>query len=238
MTQVQGETCVIPVPLWAGHSYLVPGDSGYLLVDAGRPGQWDRFERLLCEREIEVTRVDHIVVTHGHYDHVGSLSEIARRCHADVLAHAAEVPIIRSGRHALPRGTRPIGRFMVGTVGRLIDGRTVFEPYDPEIVVDGHYDLHSLGYSGVIVPTPGHTDGSVSVVLDSGDAIVGDMAFNVPVLCRRSVFPPFVNDVPRLMDSWRRVLSLPTKQVYPAHGSPFSREKLEASLALRERTAP
>lgn len=238
MSLAHMEASVIPILLGTAHSYLVPGDQGYLLVDAGSPKQWDRFEQRLSELGIGVGAVDLIVVTHGHYDHVGSLSEMARRCNAKVLAHEAEVPIIRSGRHALPRGARPIGAFMAGTVGRLIDGRPAFEPYDPEIVVDGDYDLRSVGFPGTIVETPGHTAGSISIVLEWGDALVGDMAFNLPVLSRSTVFPPFANDVPRLVASWRRLLELPVRQVYPAHGSPFPREKLEASLALRGETDP
>jgi hydroxyacylglutathione hydrolase len=238
MSQARIEATVIPILLGTAHSYLVPGDRGYLLVDAGGPRQWDRLEHRLEELGIDAAAVDLIVVTHGHYDHVGSLSEIARRCQADVLAHRSEVPVIRSGRHALPRGARPVGAFVVGTIGRLVDGRPAFEPYDPEIVVDGDYDLRPHGYPGTVVATPGHTEGSLSVVLDSGDALVGDMAFNLPILSRRTVFPPFANDVARLLDSWRRMLELPVRRVYPAHGSPFPREKLAASLALREGTAP
>jgi glyoxylase-like metal-dependent hydrolase (beta-lactamase superfamily II) len=237
MSQAQIDAVVIPILLGTAHSYLVPGDRGYLLVDAGGPKQWGKLERRLEELGVGVTAVNLIVVTHGHYDHVGSLSEIARRCNADVLAHQAEVSVIRSGRHRLPRGARAVGTFMAGTVGRLIDGRPAFEPYDPEIVVDGDYDLRSLGYPGKVLATPGHSDGSISVVLEWGEALVGDMAFNLPLLSRRTVFPPFADDVPRLLDSWRRVLELPVDRIYPAHGSPFPRQKLEESLAMREGTA-
>ena len=68
--------------------------------------------------------------------------------------------------------------------------------------------------------------GSISVVLDSGDAFVGDMAMNGLPLTIGPNLPIFAEDLSALKDSWRKLIDMGVKKIYPAHGKPFSIEKL------------
>jgi glyoxylase-like metal-dependent hydrolase (beta-lactamase superfamily II) len=100
-------------------------------------------------------------------------------------------------------------------------------------IIDADYDLNPFGIEGRVVPTPGHSRGSVSVILESGEAFVGDTGFNVPFVSRKSVFPPWAEDVAVLGESWKKLLLSGARMFYPGHGRPFDREKLRRSLDLK-----
>ncbi len=72
--------------------------------------------------------------------------------------------------------------------------------------------LREIGILGEIIETPGHSDDSVSLVLDSGMAFTGDLPL-----------PDLVPDERReaTCESWKKLIGLNVGTVYPAHGNPF-----------------
>ena len=90
--------------------------------------------------------------------------------------------------------------------------------------------LAGYGIPGKIIYTPGHSVGSVSVLLDSGDAFVGDLAMNAFPLRLSPGLPIFAEDMEKVKASWRRLLGDGAKTVYPAHGKPFAAELIRKSL--------
>ena len=78
----------------------------------------------------------------------------------------------------------------------------------------------SFGIAGSILPTPGHTAGSLSILLPDGSAFAGDLAFNV-FPWGGPIFPPFADDVTRLLESWNLLLARAAKTIYPGRGKPF-----------------
>ena len=72
----------------------------------------------------------------------------------------------------------------------------------------------------------------VSVLLDSGDAFVGDMAMNGLPLTLGPSLPIFAEDMSAVKNSWRKLIGMGVKKIYPAHGKPFPIEKLIRKVAL------
>jgi glyoxylase-like metal-dependent hydrolase (beta-lactamase superfamily II) len=95
--------------------------------------------------------------------------------------------------------------------------------------------LDEYGLAGRVISTPGHTPGSVSVLLDSGEAIVGDMVIGDFFWLLRRPGPPLIAwDLERNWESARRFLGLSPRIVYVGHGGPFQPEDL-VSLISTER---
>ena len=94
----------------------------------------------------------------------------------------------------------------------------LFRSVKPDIVVSQEMPLGEFGVDGFIVPTPGHTEGSISVVLPTGEAFVGDLAVNFI----GSVFPPFAENTQVLLKSWRKLVGQGVKTIHPSHGRPFN----------------
>ena len=91
---------------------------------------------------------------------------------------------------------------------------------------DEDISLLDYGIPGKVVYTPGHSWGSVSVLLKSGDAFVGDLAMNMPPMRLKPGLALFGDDIQVVKQSWRKLLDMGAKTVYPAHGKPFPIEKL------------
>lgn len=122
-------------------------------------------------------------------------------------------------------------------MGRNLFGRVItwFSSEIPsaevELVIDDDgLCLKDYGISGRIIYTPGHTLGSVSVLLDSGDAFVGDLAMNKFPLRLGPRLPTVAEDRGKVKESWRKLLDLGVTTVYPAHGKPFSPEVIKKAL--------
>ena len=84
---------------------------------------------------------------------------------------------------------------------------------------------------GKIIHTPGHSPGSVSVLLERGDAFVGDLAMNTLPMRFRPDLPLFGDRMEMIKNSWRLLLNQGAKMVYPAHGNAFPVGVIEKALA-------
>ena len=98
------------------------------------------------------------------------------------------------------------------------------------VLEDREFPLSGYGIPGRILPTPGHSRGSVSVLLETGDAFVGDLAMNAFPLCLRPGLPIFAEDIQKVRESWKRLLDEGAKTVYPAHGNPFPADVIRKAL--------
>lgn len=187
-------------------------------MDAGNSNKEKVFFNQLRKNNISPDEIKLIVITHVHFDHAGGLRAIKNICKCPVAVHEREVGLLRKGKTIMPPGTNLWGK-IVSYLGKKIVGIGFlkFNAVEPEIVVSQEMFLGAFGINGSIVPTPGHTKGSMSVVLQTGEAFVGDLAVNFI----GSVFPPFAEDIPELMISWSKIVGLGAHTVLPSHGRPF-----------------
>jgi len=89
------------------------GPHRWVLVDAGVRGRHENFFHKLRRLNIEPRDIRLIVVTHVHFDHVGSLAAIQRRCDCPVAVHAAEAALLEKARIVLPPGTGVFSRRLI-----------------------------------------------------------------------------------------------------------------------------
>jgi glyoxylase-like metal-dependent hydrolase (beta-lactamase superfamily II) len=105
-----------------------------------------------------------------------------------------------------------------------------YEAVSPDILVKDRFGLEDYGLDGYVLATPGHTAGSVSVILECKDAIVGDTFFNI---FKRNLFPPFADDPEELLRSWKKLYETGCETFYPGHGKRFQRDRLRQDLEAR-----
>ncbi|MBT2545749.1 MBL fold metallo-hydrolase [Streptomyces sp. ISL-44] len=228
------QTKVIPIPVMGRHSinaYLLLGRRP-VIVDAGTPGSGRKIYEQVAAHGVDPTDISLIVITHGHIDHFGSAAELHRLTGAPVAGHIADLGPFRTGRVREPYlPTGPMSRLMARNKNLHVQA----EPLEPDVLVRGETHLRDFGIAARIMPTPGHTAGSVSVLTDQGDLVAGDLVANsfMGLIPGRPANPPFHDDPLANLASLHKMLALNPTRLHVGHGSPLEPDRVR-SWAARE----
>ena len=146
----------------------------WVLVDTGLPGS--KRDILACaeERFGPHARPRAIVLTHGHFDHIGTVEDLAAEWDVDVYSHSAEHPFLNGSQSYPPADTKAGGGLM-----------TLLSPLFPRRPIDLGARLKGLPTDGSVpflpgwrwLATPGHTPGHVSLWRTADRALIAGDAF-------------------------------------------------------------
>ena len=149
-------------------------DRGWVLVDAGLIGMDPLIAATAEARFGHRSRPAAIVLTHGHFDHVGALLHLANRWDVPIYAHEAERPFL-DGSRAYPPPDPTVGGGLMASVASLY-------PSDP---INVSHRLQMLPADGSVpglpgwrwLHTPGHTPGHISLWREADRVIIAGDAF-------------------------------------------------------------
>jgi len=212
------------------NAYLLLGQRP-VLVDTGVTDCADHILAALAREGFVPRDLSLIVLTHGHLDHTGSVRELAERSGAPVAVHSADAEHVRTGTSAPVAGATRLGRMIASLVNRPEAARAVSDlAVEPSILLAGGESLEEIGIDARVLHTPGHTDGSISLLLDEGCAIVGDMVQSKLLNKRRAVAGVFAVDPDEMLRSIRSVIACEPHTIYASHAAPFDLEQLRAAF--------
>ena len=186
--------------------WVVSAGSSRLLVDIGWPGTLGTLKANLKRQGVPLRELRYALATHYHIDHAG-LAEELKREGVPLLVLAVQVDAIP----LMKTWTKP-GDNYVEITG---EGNVTIS------FEQSRHLLSQIGLAGEILPTPGHSEHCVSLLLDDGSTFTGDL-------------PPeahaFDNAV--ALASWRRLRERGARQVYPGHGPTRSIEDLSMRVTI------
>jgi glyoxylase-like metal-dependent hydrolase (beta-lactamase superfamily II) len=219
------------------NSFLLIGERP-VVVDTGVPGSGPKILSALAREGFAPRDVSLILITHRHVDHIGSAASLKRDTGAPVAVQALEAEWLRRG----DGGTRP----PTGWGGRLLDLTGLpsqrAEPCDPDLVINGDVPLAPYGVGdGVVLHTPGHTPGSISVLFPDGDVLAGDLVIGgvsfLGGIARlgHARKPPFEDDPGVVRQSLIKLLDRGASRFFVGHGGPLMAQEVRRYIAHEPR---
>ena len=216
------------IPVGICNCYLLRGERT-ILVDGGAWGGFPAFQKQLQDLKVDPKEIELILLTHGHWDHITCLAEIQKMTGAKIAVHEKDTYMVETGEPPFPAGVTMYGKMMSWAAKFFLYSH--LPPLKVDTVIpDAGMSLKAYGIPGEVVYTPGHTMGHVSILLESGDAIVGDMAMNDWYLRLTPGLPILADDIRVVVESWKKILPMGIKRVYPAHGKDFDVEVMKKEV--------
>ncbi len=208
------QSVVSPFKILNVNIFFIKTNNGYILVDSGIPGHKKRIRDAFSKLGIDPRSVTHIILTHGHLDHIGCLAYARELSGAEVICHRSYVEKLAGGEYetAVPRSlfwkifNRPVSWLL----------HTKLSPVTPDILFDKELSLDEYGIQGKIIHTPGHSPGSCSIILGNGEALIGD-------LVRKNRFGKidtglFFDDRDHIFESLEKIADLNPATIFLSHG--------------------
>lgn len=218
---------VIPIRLRLSNAYLILGEHP-VLIDTGSPGEMDALAAALAEQRVHFRELALILLTHGHVDHAGSAGPIRMNLPIPLACHIADVDMVRQGKN------RPFET--IGLEAKIIEKflPTEFPRIAPDLKFDDEFRLDEYGIAGQVIHTPGHTAGSVSVILDSGEAIVGDVLrggyLGGTLMPSKPLMHYFAENKALIKPSLEKIMAHDPHTIYVGHGGPISADSVQRFL--------
>lgn len=205
--------------------FLISYRNKHLLVDSGRENRWENLSKGLDKLGVSHNSLMALILTHSHFDHAENAANIKEKYKTAITIHKSEADYLQRGDNPVIRGTTFVTRLIIAVLARKLVFRYIrYKPVEYDILVEERYDLNNAGFNGYLLHTPGHTPGSMSVIIENEIAIVGDTMFGV---FKGSVFPPFADNPKLRVKSWERLLDTGCSTFLPAHGTGRSKELLQ-----------
>lgn len=219
---------------------IVGKEKEWVLVDTGLENSYDYIVKSAHERFGEGSCPKAIILTHGHFDHVGSVMKLTLQWDVPVYSHELELPYITGGKD-YPTGDPTVDEGLVAKIS----------PHFPHKSINLGYRAVALPSDGRVpgmpgwkwVHTPGHTEGHISLFRESDKTIIAGDAFTTTkqesltsVLTQREHIkgPPayLTTDWAAAKKSVQVIKELNPKLAIPSHGLPMKGEELAKHLDL------
>lgn len=202
------------------NAYLVVGERP-ILVDTGSRGDAAGIAAGCAAAGVDVRDLSLILHTHVHSDHFGNTAALAVETGCPVAYHSDDGPLAVQGHNGRLRGVGLRGRMLARLLSHL-----PFSTRSADVDVADGMRLDGFGVAGRVLHTPGHTPGSISVVLDGGDAIAGDLLMGGfvggAIRPTKPTFHYFADDLSAVRASLDRLLSAASGRLFVGHGGPLA----------------
>ncbi len=176
--------------------------------------------------KLKINKLDALILTHTHFDHAENANFIHKNYKPKVIVHQTESDFLHSGDSPLPEGSFFFTKIITRLLARQVQSWFTYESCLADIEVTDNYSLSELGFNAYLIHTPGHSRGSISIIVDDELALVGDeMESIIPY----TIFPAFADEPNQVIISWGRLLESNCRLFLPGHGNMITRETLESA---------
>lgn len=200
--------------------YLLGQDnkSKVILVDAGTSKDKNFIAHLQITGLLD--RIGLVLLTHGHYDHVGYAATLQQQFNIPVAMHKGDIDKVSQGIMSFPPARGLLSNSIRNSILKEMDCAR-YTPFTPDIILDGQNELPDFPQIEMLY-LPGHTEGSVGIIFENS-LFAGDLVMNMPIPSSSW----FAEDFAELRNSIHQVRKRDFNKIYPGHGSVFSNKCLK-----------
>jgi glyoxylase-like metal-dependent hydrolase (beta-lactamase superfamily II) len=221
MEQYRQTSIRLDLPLGTGavNCYLLSTASGFVLVDTGPRRGRRELECALSDAGCEQGALKLIILTHGDFDHTGNCAHLHDCFGAPVAMHRGDVGMLERGDMFWNRESANVAvRALVPVLYRFPRSARM----TPDVFVEDGQALGEYGIEAQVVQIPGHSQGSIGILMRDGAFFCGDLLENI----EQPAMGSLMDDPEAAAASIDKLRELNTAMVYPGHGQPFSLDQL------------
>ncbi len=177
------------------NTFFIQGSHGGLLVDTDYAGTLSALYKALKHYDLKLTDIEYVLATHYHPDHMGLVGELMK-LGTKLLLMDVQKDFVHDPDKIFARDRIP------------------YTPIDETLAAiipcEASRDfLLQMGISGEIIHTASHSEDSVSVLLDNGNCLVGDL--------EPFEYIAVYEENRKLKEDWEKILSFTPRKIYFAH---------------------
>lgn len=180
--------------------YLIESNCGWIMIDTDFPDTLNPLMHLLKQQDIKISDIKYLIVTHFHPDHAGIAQDL-KNLGIKLIIHECQVSFVDKLNNFFKNNSKVKFTDIVSEDNIVISDK------------ESRKFLKGIGIEGEIIQTPGHTDDSISLIIDGCCAFTGDL----PEFGLMEAY----NDQ-TMKDSWKSIKNYKTTKIYPAHGNSYT----------------
>lgn len=220
------------------NGYFICEGDAVIAVDGGAVYGKEEIEKNLRENAIDPKQIRLIIASHAHVDHTCNLGLLRKLSGAPILVAKAGAEDMEKAEmpHVFPRNQigDEIMEFAKKQGGMPDD---YLPPIKVDLTFEEEFNLSAYGVKGKIIYTPGHSLSDSCVILDSGEAILGDLMVEDDFTHGKPTIAYFGYDPDRkkanelLFKGLDKIAETKARIFYSGHGGPFTRKQFDDALA-------
>lgn len=180
--------------------YLLESCSGWIMIDTDWPDTLPQLLHLLKQQDVRISDIKYLIVTHFHPDHAG-IAQYLKDLGINLILHENQVPFTDRLNDFFRKNRKYTYKDISSNDNIIVSSS------------ESRKLLKNSGIDGELIRTPGHSDDSISLIIDNYCAFTGDLP-------SYSLIEAYDN--PIFKDSWSLIQSFNVKTVYPAHRNPYT----------------
>lgn len=196
--------------------FVIEGSLGAVLVDTGV----EKYREYLLDK-VKQYNIKLIILTHGHLDHISNAKFLADYFKAKIAMNKEDIALIKDNNKREIYSNGLLG-YILKKVSLVSMKKTKIEEFEPDIYLEDNDDLSEYGIEGKIISLKGHTKGSIGLIINQNQAIVGDTLIDIIKPAKGVLAENFAD----LNKSLLKLKKFKIEKAYVGHGKEISGKKL------------
>lgn len=219
MKLISSDGICISQVMSSNNPLLLSYNNNYILVDTGIKEKCDAITERLAKL-LKGYPLKALIINHAHYEHVENVAAIKEKFNPKIIVHEREAEYVEKGESS----PLPSWNYVKGEkINNCPSTKWYFTPVQADILVDKRLDLAEYAFNGYILWTPGHSPGSLSIIINDEIAIVGDALGGM----EKKPYAKKINIASEeAKNSWETLIALNCKKYITTHSGILDHEEL------------